>query len=212
MTIQKPTPPTIRPWWRRHGVLITAAVVIVGGLLFALGRLTPATPTPAASGPPGPSTPTGLTTEPPAPVDTLTGYGATIATWDGTHTPDTDFDPGTVYDPDPSLPTVYGNEGARYVSVQPVGGRVTNYTENLGALTLANAESVVGREFPADTRVLWSQQLTGCTQVELASPTLHRVLGDTGTGDVQVEYFGGPAGYAMLANVPGAKPDPTAFC
>lgn len=201
--------PSFRPWWRRRWVQITAAVVIVGALLFAFGQLTPSTPTPAASSDPGPST---QVTTPPAPPDTLTGFGATVAAWNGAHTPDTDYDPGTVYDPDPSLPPVYGNEGARYVAVLAVEGRVTNYTENLGALTLANAESVVGREFPSDTRVLWSQQLTGCTQVELASPTLHRVLGDKGTGDVQVEYFGGSAGYAMLANVAGAAPNPTASC
>lgn len=186
-------------------------MVIVGGLLSACSRPTTSPPTPAAGGDPGPSTLTTPATTVTA-TDTLTGYGATIEAWNRAHTPDTDLDPGTAYDPDPSLPQVYGNEGARYVSVQTIGGRVTNYTENLGALTLANAESVVGREFPADTRVLWSQQLTGCTQVELVSPTLHRVLGNTGTGDVQVEYFGGAAGYAKLANQAGAKPNPMASC
>lgn len=207
MTDQKPS----RPWWRRRWVQIAAALVIVGGLLFALGRLTSPTPAPAAISQPELTTPTSQP-KPPAGVDTLTGFGATVAAWNGAHTPDSDFDPGTAYNPDPTLPSMYGNEGARYVSVQTIGGRVTNYTENLGALTLANEESVVGREFPADTRVLWSQELTGCTQVELVSATLHRVLGNTGTGDVQVEYFGGSAGYAMLANQADAKPDPTASC
>lgn len=212
MPVQKHAAPTLRPWWRRHVVQIAGAAVVVGGLLFTLGRLTPSTPTPTSQTSPDTTVTAVGTTKPPASVDTLTAYGATVAAWDGAHTPDTDYDPGTVYDPDPSLPSVYGNQGARYVSVQSIAGRVTNYTENLGALTLANAENVVGREFPADTKVLWSQRLTGCTQVELASPTLHRVLGDTGTGDVQVEYFGGSAGYATLANVPGAAPDPTASC
>jgi hypothetical protein len=165
------------------------------------------------------TTPRPVTTsrQPAAPADTLTGYGATIAAWNAHHTADTYYDPGSAYDPDLALPRNAGRVWDKYVAVQPLGGRVTDYTVHLVPMSLANAQAILTAEFPADTRVLWTQHLSGCTQVEYTSPTLHTALGNTDTGDALVEYSNTDSSSAlvteaMVSDMPGAQPDPSATC
>lgn len=224
-----------RPWWRRWWA-IAIAVVVVGLIIdVAVGPHTspssnaaapsastsapaPTTTTPAATTPVRTTQrPATATTHPAAPVDTLTGYGATVARWNATHKVDPSYTAGSAYNPDPSLPPANGRTADTYVAVQPLGGRVTDYTINMAATPLSGAETVVGREFPADTRLLWAQPLTGCTIVEYASPTLRAALGDTDTGDAQVVYASqaqstSTVDEATVSDQPGAAPDPAASC
>lgn len=234
------TPPRRRPWWRRWWA-IAIAVVVVGLIIdVAVGPHTspssnaaPSAPSASSTlsstarpttGAPAPTTavrttqrPATATTRPAPPADTLTGYGATVAAWDRTHRADPSYAAGSAYNPDPSLPPANGRTADQYVAVQPLGGRVTDYTRNLPATSVSGAETIIAGEFPADTRMLWTQPLTGCTIVEYASPTLHAALGDTDTGDVQVVYASQQTGVstvdeAMFSDQPGSAPDPAATC
>lgn len=132
------------------------------------------------AGPP----PTGAAGAPSTPADTLTGYGATVTTWDANHTADTTFTAGSVFDPNPSLPQINGNEGARYSAVTPLGGLVEDYTVNEmnGTSVTAAFTDVVSRELPSDTLVVWKrdQSANGCYQEEVQSKTLAKVLGGQG--------------------------------
>ena len=125
------------------------------------------------------------------PADPLTGYGATITTWDATHTADTTFAAGSVYDPNPALPQINGNEGARYAAVTPLAGLVENYTvdEMADTSTTAAFADVVSRELPSDTLVLWKrdQSANGCYQEEVQSKTLAR------SSAVRVRYWPKPS-------------------
>jgi hypothetical protein len=100
------------------------------------------------------------------------------------------------------------------VGVNPLGGRVTNYTMNLTPRSLTDAETLMAHEFPPDTNILWTNKLAGCTQVEYASATLHTILGNADVGDVQAEFSGtgSTVAQAFLSNLPGAVPDPSATC
>lgn len=233
-------PSTRRPWWRRWWA-IAIAVVVVGLIIdVAVGPHGQPSNTAAHTAPsattsapavttiaPRPSTPVRATQRPatttvhpaanaPA-ADTLTGYGATVARWNATHHADPSYAAGSAYNPDASLPEANGRTADTYVGVQPLGGRVTDYTLNMAATSLSGAETVVAHEFPTDTRVLWSQPLAGCTIVEYASPTVHAALGNTDTGDAQVVYASQQPGAstvneATFSNIPGAAPDPAASC
>lgn len=230
------TPPRRRPWWRRWWAIVIAVAVV--GLIIDVsvnggGQPDTSAAPPASSSAPATTTtapaattparttqrPATTTPRPAAPADTLTGYGATVGRWDATHTPDANYAAGSAYDPDPALPPANGRAADRYVGVQPLGGRVTDYEMNLAPMSLATAETVIAKEFPADTRVMWSQPLPTCTLVEYASPTLHALLGHTDPGDVQVVYASqakpGQASTvdeATFSDLPGAAPDPAASC
>jgi hypothetical protein len=177
---------------------------------------TPNTATPVrATG--RPATTTTHPAAPNVPADTLTGYGATVARWNATHHADPSYAGGSAYNPDPSLPPANGRTADTYVAVQPLGGRVTDYMMNMAATSLSGAETVVAHEFPADTHVLWTQPLAGCTIVEYASATVRGALGNTDTGDAQVVYASQQPGAstvdeATFSNIPGAAPDPAASC
>lgn len=230
-----------KPWYLRRVVWVPVMVVAVSALI---GLLAPshATPTRAASSAPTPTTATMPTTvaaapsttrrpvlaptatrthapAPAAPVDTLTGYGATVAAWDAHHTPDTAYPPGLVFDPDPSLPRDGGREGARYVAVAPIGGRITDYTVNFPATGNATAvERALLAEFAPDAYVLWDQDMPGCVMAEVVSATVHRVLHHTSVGDAQVvirHELGTPGtgwNEADFADFSGASPTPGVGC
>lgn len=163
------------------------------------------------------------TTTNPPPAPHLTGYGATIADWDSAHTPDPDFDAGSTYGADPSLPPVNGHTGAKYTAVQPLGGRVTDYYVNFLPISLAGAEQIISAEFPSDMRILWTSHVDTCVQVEYASTLVHAATGNTQVGDALVEYgdiqpdgSSAPSpttfNQALISDLPGAQPDPSATC
>jgi hypothetical protein len=106
-------------------------------------------------------------TETPAAGDGLTGYGATAAAWNAHHQPDARFDPGTTYDPDPSLARNGDlRHDARYYAVLPggPGGRVNQYYMRFPPRTSVDEArpSVLASEFPAGTSTVKFQTLTTC--------------------------------------------------
>jgi len=138
--------------------------------------------------PGGTARPASTSAASPAVSDPLTGYGATVAAWNAHHTPDPDFDPGAVYDPDPSLPKINGHTGAKYVEVNAGDGRILNYVMNLPASTkLPQAVVIAEAELPADAKILWQAKLDSCVQLEFVSPTLGRYVGKDAT-QVLVEF------------------------
>lgn len=136
---------------------------------------------PAGSGPSMPA----------EPADPLTGFGATVATWDANHTADDNFDPGSAFDPEPNLPQNDAREGDRYVTVQYSGGLVTDYQVNEpnGTTVTAAFADVVARELPSDTVVMWKLDQTGCEQEEVESKILGTVLAGYGQDDPQGAVF-----------------------
>lgn len=196
-------------------------LISAAALAAALALAGCSSTTSPASAPPDPSTPTTTAAAPPA--DGITGYGATVDGWDSAHTEDHEFQAGAVYNSDPGLPQVNGHTGAKYTTVDPQGGRVTSYTVNFLPASLPSAESLITREFPTDTQVLWTQKFESCVQVEYSSPTLHKALGHTQPGDALVEFTdlqddgadaANPTQFnqASMSDLPGAQPDPSSGC
>ena len=148
-----------------------------------------ASPTEATSAPPSSLAPA----TPPAPVvttPTITSFGATDQEWNATHTEDTEFAPGAVYDADPSLPEVNGHTGAKYTEVLHTAGHVTSYSLNLHDGTkLAQATAATTADFPADTTLLWTANKDTCAQAEFRSATLGAALSDPSTGDPTGDVF-----------------------
>jgi hypothetical protein len=248
-----PTEPTDVTPPRRHRLRktliisgsVVGALIVLGVVLSAVLPPTPATT--AASAPTATTSPVSsasratatrapapttvrTTALPPAttrpvtpPPVTLTGYGATVANWARTHTADSYFAAGSAYDPDSSLPRTAGRTTDKYVAVQPIGGRITDYTVNLPSASLAGAESAIAGEFPPDAHILWTQHVSGCVQVEYASATIHAAIGNTDVGDALVEFSDVVPGVApsnqpttfndaSVSDMPGAAPDPSASC
>jgi len=158
----------------------------------------PATTSPtAAAATPAPTTRTTL------PTLGVTGFGAATADWNAHHVADDDFQPGSVYDRDPALPTINGHEGARYVTVSSDAGHVTSYTLNFPPGTaLAEAKAAALQELPADVIVRWYVVRDDCAQADVTSVTLGRALADQKIGD--------PGGEALITMTSPAPPDKVA--
>jgi hypothetical protein len=124
-----------------------------------------------------------------APPVAITGFGATTADWNASHVADNVFAPGSVYNADPSLPTINGHTGARYVTVGGSNGRITSYSMNLHAEPIAAAKAEALYEVPADATVLWAQSKDTCYQEVVTSATLAKALGPMPFGDTNGGVF-----------------------
>lgn len=150
------------------------------GLALAFAACGPASH--HASGPEAPSRARTTTTRPPpsttsstasASLGYLTGYGATQAVWDQSHTANPE---GTGFYP------ILGNGLDTYTNVEFTNGRALSYTLNLyPAAPVDQALSSVGDEMPFDAKVIYNQPSPAtnpvCQQVVETSPTLQAAAG-----------------------------------
>jgi hypothetical protein len=167
---------------RRYVVLLAVAALLTA-CSSSSGAPAAATSAAATSAAPTSAAPTSA-----APTTAgLTGFGATVGAWNAHHTADSDFTPGSVYNPDPTLPQINGHTGAIYVAVIVLAGRVENYTMNLHPSGLAAAIAVTMREMPSDATILWKAARDTCWQAEVKSAAIAHALG---TND--------PQGQAMI--------------
>jgi hypothetical protein len=116
----------------------------------------------------------------------LTGFGASTDSWDATRKPDGDFDAGSAYGADSSLPQINGHTGARYVTVSASSGYVVGYQINYPLHTPISdvLADVLRREFPSDAAYLWKREVPGqCYQAEVKSAVLAKALTSEGLGD-----------------------------
>jgi hypothetical protein len=127
-----------------------------------------------------------VATTPATPTNTLTGFGATQANWDKTHTPDNRATPGSSYDPGEGTSDC-SNFGDRYYAVMGTSSYSMCFPSGQ---SLATTQSEVMQEFPSDTTILWQGKQTSgepdeCYQMEVHSAT----LAEGGTdGDAFVEF------------------------
>ncbi len=149
---------------RRWLVIGTAVLTLVG-----CSGATP-TPVPSASG--------------------IVGFGATTAAWNATHTADTRYAPGSVFDPIPGLGPDDQHD-AKYYAVVVQDGRVVAYSERLPQGSLAQATDAALLELPTDGKVLWTATRDTCAQMDLQSDELAKAMG--GSGMVFVEVTTGTA-------------------
>lgn len=180
-----------------RGSTLTAAAAIAAALLLAgcssggsPGDPTTAPPPTGSSSKPsatGEAT-TPATSVPPtaaassaAPKPTaITGYGATVADWERTHTQVKGVNPGTAYNPSPGLNK---DSGANWVysGVLAQGGRQTYYSLEFATDTpRPTAEAQVRAELPLDAVVVWERDTDGCHQIQYSSATLAAALGNPG--------------------------------
>ena len=135
----------------------------------------------------------------------LTGFGATTASWDAHHQADPKFTAGSAYNPTPGL----GSPNDRYYGVNSQNGHITSYSERFAAGTsLASAKAQAMREIPSDARVLWSATKDTCTQMGVTSARLDTALGANDKtwkkGDGVLVEFTSDAGTYNAASAPGA--------
>jgi hypothetical protein len=131
----------------------------------------------------------------------LTGFGATTAAWNGAHTAVSGFTPGAVYDDDPALPKVNGNEGAHYAAVLHENGHVFNYDYRFTNRPIAAAKATVLRtEFPSDAKVAWFVVKRTCAFMLVKSKKVGKALGSKAIGDAPgtalVEFSSGLIDYS----------------
>lgn len=144
------------------------------------------TSSPASSSPATAQAPDSSVTGPSK--DALTGFGATVSAWNTHHTADTRYAAGSVYDPDPSLPS-HGGAPADYIQVTPQDGRITDYIINTPGLPIGAAIARARQELPPDARERWGTKRDTCYQVELTSSTLGHALASPNIGDPQRDVF-----------------------
>jgi hypothetical protein len=140
---------------------------------------------------------TDATLPPPPAVPVITGYGAAVDAWNGAHSADPNFNPGSAYDPDPSL----ARDGDiqhddKYYAVNPLGGFITDYSERFATgTTIAAARAAVLAEFPTDATTIWVAVKDSCAQEVVQSPTVGAALAAQGDpkGWALVEFSSGPA-------------------
>lgn len=201
---------------RPSAALLTVAVLTVAGCSSA-PTASPAAPTaspavvtakaPAAKAPATPS----AKAAPAKPMQpSLTGFGATTASWDAHHQADPNFTAGSAYDPTPGLaPPGDPTRDDRYYSVNSQNGHITSYSERFAAGTsLASAKAQAMREMPSDAHVLWSATKDTCTQMGVTSARLDTALGANDKtwkkGDGVLVEFTSDAGAYNAASDPEA--------
>jgi hypothetical protein len=123
--------------------------------------------------------------------NTVTGLGATTAEWDSTHTADTKFSPGIVYDADSSVST-----GAEYSAVVHQNGHILQYSYSFANTPVAKAKTrVLESQFPSGARIVWFLSKPACAQMLVKSTTLGKELGVKSVGDATgtafVEFLSG---------------------
>jgi hypothetical protein len=138
----------------------------------------------------------------------LTGFGATNASWNHHHRADTRFDPGSAYDPDPSLGD-HQRFDSRYYAVNHEAGRVTNYSMRFPSRTgVGNAKaSILSSEFPPDAKIVWFKRKGTCAQMYVRSAKLARAthsgaLVEFTSGDAGTYYDARAVGDAILVGLP----------
>jgi hypothetical protein len=130
---------------------------------------------------------------------TVTGFGATNAAWNRTHTADHDFASGAVYNADTSLPRVNGHAGAHYTQVMHENGHVVGYDYHFANLPISVAKANVLRtQLPRDVKVVWFVTKGLCAQMMVRSRILGHALGSRDIGDkagsAMVEFGSGSYG------------------
>lgn len=175
------------------------------------------------------ATPTASAKTPPSTGPSLTGFGATVWEWNNNHVEVPGYNPGAVYDEDPTLPRDGGGRpGNRYVLVSPSDGRITMYQLNFPLNTGTDtALAKVRAEFPPDVAVVWQQQKDTCYQVEFKSVTLGLALADPKIGDPQGtvlaslaspdidgtgRYLTGQVSYTLLMVFDAVRPEDAPSC
>jgi hypothetical protein len=191
--VARPLFPVLSAPSRRMPIALAAAAAVGVSLVLLVACTASGAPQHA---PPMPSIVSGSSrhaSAPPAQAAAVTGFGALISDWNATHTPDHAFAAGSVYDPNPALPSINGHTGAVYVLVTPTNGRILSYAMNLPKGTsLRFAINAVRQQFPRDVHVLWTARKDACAQTQFASRILGRVLRAPAIGDsrglVMVEF------------------------
>lgn len=122
----------------------------------------------------------------------VTGFGATMAAWNATHTADRRYAPDAVYNPDASL-TPTGDE---YTALLHSDGHVLGYEYHFPNQAISAARvRVIRSQFPSDAHVVWFATKGTCAQMYVQSPTLGRALASHSIGDpvggVMVEFSSG---------------------
>lgn len=105
------------------------------------------------------------------------GWGTLEVTWVTHHVPDTRFDAGAAYDPDPSVVPPGGDPkfNATYYAVTVMRQRMLMYSMRFPRGTgISAAKARVMREFPADARVDWAATKDSCHMIQVTSPSLRR--------------------------------------
>jgi hypothetical protein len=116
----------------------------------------------------------------------LTGFGASDAAWNATHTEDTQFSPGSNYNVNTSLPEVGGHPGVEYQTVGHEDGRVLNYTYHFGSEPISQAKAnVMSTQFPRDARIVWFSTKGTCAQMLVQSNLLREALSSKAIGDTE---------------------------
>lgn len=119
----------------------------------------------------------------------LTGFGATQAEWNKSHTAAKNFSSDSSYNPNPSV-TASCN-GVKYCSMNWTGGRALDYTIGFPSnVSQSVAQATVMQEFPSDATVVWQERNTSgapneCYQMEIQSPTLAKALSNNGQAFVE---------------------------
>lgn len=206
-----------RGWPRWLQILVAAVVVLI---VIGIANSNSKKKAPTASSPPPPPPPAAAATTTvetttaaakpkpspkkkhatPASVGAVTGFGARDVDWNRTHTADTVFAPGAVYNADPSLPGVNGHDGAEYTAVQHTNGHVLGYEYHFANQPIEDARALVLRtEFPSDGRVVWFVRKETCAQMMVRSPRVGRELGTKAIGDA--------AGAALIEFSSGVNED-----
>lgn len=165
---------SVRSFRAAFAVLGLACVLTACGNSVGQSSVSSLPPTPPSS--PTSDSPAAITSS-----DGLTGYGATGPDWNAHHTPDTRFDPGSAYDPDPALPSYSGHDV--YVSVDQQDGRVVSYQMNIPSESIRDAIARVLQELPPDGYVRWRVKQVSCYEVELTSRILGKALAGLAIGE-----------------------------
>jgi len=160
------------PWNSKMKSILTLSVLVLAFTGTGCGGSTKSattTTTPAATNEAKATTPASVT------KDELTGFGATVTTWNDHHQEDPRFDPGSAYDPDPSL-----GDGerfnSRYYGVSAGEGRVTFYNMRFPAQTgIEEAKAfVLTSEFPGDAKIVWFKREDTCALMLVRSKKVAR--------------------------------------
>ncbi|MEI7779791.1 MAG: hypothetical protein WCJ42_10225 [Actinomycetes bacterium] len=194
---------------RRVLIGLVLLALLGGGIYAAVANLPAFKSSPSPSGSPSPS----------SSVSAGTTLGSALSDFQLAHTLAPGYPAGTAFDPDPQLPALGGQAGARFSLVIATSGQITSYRITLtpGA-DIISAKVQVANTLPNDAVQAWVQAKNACLIVGMTSAVIATEVGGDPTGGVLIVYRSGTVTFdatnvvtARVYAEPSSNP-PTGLC
>ncbi len=202
---------------RRVLIGLVLLALLGSGIYAAVAKLPPFKASPQPSVIPTSSNSASATSS--SNAGTALGLGSSLSDFQVAHTLAPGYPAGTAFDPDPQLPALGGQPGARFSLVVAASGQITSYRITLApGSDIISAKVKVADTLPSDAVQAWVQAKSACLIVGMTSAVIGTKVVADPSGGVIVVYQSGTVTFdatnVVTARVyaDAASNEPTGLC